>query len=226
MDVNNPLYKGQGIHVISAIFTVERGNIKVLLLKRKKEPFKDHWILAGGACYNNENIDDAIKREVIEKTGIYNILLEQFKAFGKPYRAPDLRMVAIGYIGVINSSEIKEHYESRNTSDVQWFDIKKLPRLGYDHEEILFEAIETLKKKIFESNILKALFDEYFTIAELQKAYEVILEKKFDRRNFKKKFLSMGLIVETKKEQTNKIGKPARLYQFNSSFKEDKIKSF
>lgn len=223
MDTSNVLYSNQGIHVISAIFTLENGVTKVLLIKRKNPPFKDYWILVGGACYNNEDILDAIKREILEKTKIENIYLEQFRAYGEPDRVPFIRMLAVGYIGVIGSKSVHQHIETRNTSDLAWFDIDKLPVLGFDHEKILSDALETLRKKIFESNILRVLFDDYFSLPQLQKTYEIILKKKFDRRNFRKKFLSLGLIKETNKEDNSGGGKPAKLYQFSNRQKSNQV---
>jgi 8-oxo-dGTP diphosphatase len=219
MDLKNPLYSNQGIHVISTIFTIENGIVKILLARRKKEPYKGEWILVGGACYNNEDIDDAIKREILEKTGIYDISLEQFKAFGKPYRSPQQRMIAIGYIGVVSYNDEIIHKESRNISDIDWFPINNIPKLGFDHEEILEEGLEVLKSKIQKTDILKVLFKRDFTLPELQRVYEIILNKKFDRRNFRKRFLNLGLIGDTNRVFINKVGKPARLYKFKKNIR-------
>ena len=141
MKKTNALYKDQGIHVITAIFTVELGVTKVLLVKRKNEPYKGDWILTGGALYNNEDLEQGAKREIFEKTGITDIEIEQFKSFGKVNRSPVMRMVAVAYIGVIDSSRVKILRETINTSNADWFPIDKIPGLGFDHEEILKEAL-------------------------------------------------------------------------------------
>lgn len=83
MDVKNKLYKNQGIHVITTLFTVEQGITKVLLIKRKNEPFLGDWVLTGGALYNNEDLETGALRELAEKTGITDVPIKQFKAFGK-----------------------------------------------------------------------------------------------------------------------------------------------
>ncbi len=223
MKKNNALYKNQGIHVITAIFTVEFGITKVLLVKRKNEPYKGDWILTGGALYNNEDLEDGAKREIFEKSGITDISIEQFKAFGKVDRSPVMRMVAIAYIGVIDSSRVKIIRETNNTSNADWFPIDKIPGLGFDHEEILKEALLYLQSKIVTTDILKALFPNEFTIPEIQKTYEAILNKKFDRRNFRKKLLSLDLIEDTNKTGKFEGKKPAKLYKFKDTIESKKV---
>ena len=214
MDVKNKKYKNQGIHVITAIFTVEQGITKVLLIKRKNAPFERDWVLTGGALYNDENLEDGAKREIYEKTGISDIDIKQFKAFGRVDRSPVMRMVAVGFIGVIDSKRVKVLRETENTSNADWFPIDKIPPLGFDHEEILQEALLELQKRIVNSNILKSLFPDGVTMPELQKVYEAILNKKFDRRNFRKKMLSLDLIEDTNKSEQFEGNRPAKKYKF------------
>lgn len=214
MQINNPLYKNQGIHLISTIFTVDKGDTKVLLIKRKNDPYKDMWALPGGALYNNEDLENGLNRELKEKTGIENIKLSMFNVYGKLKRSPVFRMVAIGYIGVIDSNRVKVLKETLKTSNADWFNIKNIKELAYDHNEILNDALETLKEKIFETDILKNLFNDEFTLPELQKVYETILNKKFDRRNFRKKLINDEVIIDTNKVINFEGKKPAKLYKF------------
>ena len=214
MDVKNKLYKGQGIHVIVSLFTVEQGITKVLLIKRKNEPFAGDWVLTGGALYNNEDLEAGAIRELKEKTGIENVSIKQFKSFGKVDRSPVMRMVAVAFIGIIDSKRVNVLRETRNTSNADWFPIDKIPPLGFDHEEILHDALIELQNEIVKSNILRSLFPEGVTLPELQMTYEAILNKKFDRRNFRKRILSLDLL-----EDTNRLGKfggikPAKIYEF------------
>ncbi len=217
MKKSNSLYKNQGIHVITAIFTVEQGVTKVLLVKRKNEPYKGDWILTGGALYNNEDLETGAKREIFEKTGIKNIEIEQFKTFGKVDRSPVMRMVAVAYIGVIDSSRVQVLRETINTTNADWFPIDKIPGLGFDHEEILQEALIFLQSKIVSTDILKALFPNEFTIPEIQKTYEAIFNKKFDRRNFRKKLIGLNLIEDTNRTGRFEGKKPAKLYRFKKT---------
>lgn len=223
MNIRDKLYKNQGIHVITAIFTVEQGITKVLLVKRKNEPFQGDWILTGGALYNNEDLLVGAKREIYEKTGIQNIEIEQFQAFGKVHRSPVMRMVAVAYIGVIDSKSVQILRETLRTSNADWFPIDKVPPLGYDHNEILIEALKELQKKIVSSTILKALFPSTFSIPELQKVYEAILGKKLDRRNFRKKILSLDLIEDTGDTAKFEGKKPAKQYRFKNKIEEKNV---
>ena len=215
MDINNPLYKNQGIHVVCALFTVKDGEVKVLLVQRSNKPYTDKWMLPSGAAYNNEDCETAIKREMLEKTGISGIYVEQFHTFSNPDRSPLMRMIAVGYIGIVNSENIKIKKRTEKTQNSEWFNLRDVPTdLAYDHREILLEAIETIKHKIMRSTIAESLLPKYFTLPELQKVYEVILDKKFDRRNFRKKFLSLNLIENTGLTQDIKGHRPANLYKF------------
>ena len=223
MDVRNKLYKNQGIHVITALFTVEQGITKVLLIKRKNKPFEGDWVLTGGALYNNEDLEEGALRELKEKTGISGVEIKQFKAFGKVDRAPVMRMVAIGFIGIIDSKRVHVLRETENTSNADWFPIDKIPPLGYDHEEILHDAVIELRKQIVKSNILKSLFPDGVTMPELQKTYEAILNKKFDRRNFRKKILNLDLIEDTNLSDRFEGNKPAKVYMFKKEIEDKDI---
>jgi 8-oxo-dGTP diphosphatase len=214
MQIDNPLYKNQGIHVISSIFTVEKGITKVLLIKRKNEPYKDMWALPGGALYNNEEIKRGALREIYEKTGIKDIDLLLCNVYGDVDRSPVMRMIAVSYIGVIDSIRVSVLHETLKTSNADWFPIDKIPKLAYDHNIIIKDALEKLKEEIIDTDILKSLFPKEFTLPELLNSYESILGEKFDRRNFRRKLLSMNLIKDTKKEIIYKGTKPAKLYKF------------
>ena len=220
VEIHNPLYKNQGIHVITSLFTVDAGVVKVLLIKRRNEPFLGDWVLTGGALYNNEDLEEGALREIEEKTGIYDVSIKPFGVFGRVDRSPVMRMVAIAFIGVIDFKRVHLLKQSRNTEDASWVPIDKIPHLGYDHNEIVLAAILELKKEILRSNILKSLFPDGVTIPELQKTYEAILGRKFDRRNFRKKILSLNLL-----EDTNKVGKflgnkPAKIYRFREKIED------
>ncbi len=214
MQINNPLYKNQGIHVVLSLFTVEDGIFKVFLIKRKNPPFKKKWILIGGACYNNEDVDTAMKRELYEKTRIKNVVFEQCGVFSRPDRSPVCRMIAISYIGVIDINRVKYLKETEKTEDADWFSIDRVPPLGYDHDEILAKSIEVLRQKIFDSDILKNLFPKNFTLPSLHKAYESILGKQIDRRNFRKYLLQREIIKDTGLYEEKTGRKPSKLYEF------------
>ena len=214
MKADDPRYSNQGLHVVLSIFTVDKGKFKVLLIKRKNEPFKNKWILVGGCAYNTETGKEAMTRELYEKTHIKNVDFEMFDVFTNPNRSPIMRMIAIGYIGVCDSKIIEQFKQTEKASDADWFEIDRIPELGYDHKEILDKAIATLKDKILTTNIMKQLFPNSFTLPELQTVYEKILEKKLDRRNFRKKLLSDQIIMETNETQKEDNKKTTKLYKF------------
>ena len=222
MEVNNPLYEKIGIHLIASIFTVEKGIVKVLLIRRSNEPYKDKWALVGGSLYNNEELEAGMKREIFEKTGIEGISVSMFDSFSNLDRSPIQRMIALAYIGVIDSHKVNILKETLKTSDADWFPLDKVPELAYDHEKILNSAIAELKIRIVKSDILKSLYPSGFTMPEIQKVYETILEKQFDKRNFRKKLLSLDIIEATNKYEKFEGRKPAKLFRFKRS---NKIKS-
>ncbi len=217
MDINDSRYDNQGLHVVLALFTVDNGKFKVLLIKRKNQPFKGKWILVGGCAYNYETGEEAMVRELNEKTKIQNIDFEMFDVFTNPNRSPLKRMIAIGYIGVSDASIIKNFSQTEKASNAEWFEIDKIPELGYDHQDILDKAIKTLKEKIFTSTIMKKLYPDTFTLPQLQKTYESILNTKLDRRNFRKKLINSNIIEETHQTLKNEAVRPAKLYRFTSN---------
>lgn len=223
MNVANEKYKNQGIHAIAAIFTIENDAISVLLIKRKREPFKGKWILTGGAIYNDETVEDGLKREIYEKTGLKDIYCEQFGVFSNPHRSPLMRMVAVAYVALVDNKKVKILKETSHTENAEWFNINEIPKLGYDHEEILAAGLEYMKKIILKSNIVKFLLPDKFTMPQLQKIYETLLNQKFDRRNFRKKLLSLGLVDETYDDSVKKVGKPAKYYKFKDEIVEKNI---
>lgn len=216
MDLSNPRYKNQGIHVDIAVFTVEDRKVKILLVKRGKEPFVGDWILPGGAVYNDESVNFSAKRELEEKTGLKNLYLEQLHTFGDPKRDPRKRMVSVAYLALIDKKKVSIQKKTQKTLDAQWFDIKDLPKLAFDHKEIIQFAITVLRKILTFSNVVYTLLPPEFTLPELQSVYEIILGKNLDRRNFRRKFLNLGLIKETGRILEGASNRPPKLYSFKS----------
>ncbi len=221
MNIKNPLYQNQGVHVLATIFTVEKGEIKVLLIKRNNEPYQGMWALIGGAVYNNETLDEAIKREIKEKTAIENINLYKADLFDAIDRSPVFRMFCVSYIGIVDSKKVRIHKITEKTKDADWFLLNEVPNLAYDGNNILKRNIEVLKEKIVNTDILKNFYSGTFTMPELLKTYEIILNKKIDRRNFRKKVLNF--IEDANKEIKFEGNKPAKLYRFKKSVKNQNV---
>jgi len=195
-----------------AIFSIKNNKLQVLLIKMKKVFFKNKWALPGGIVPIDKNIDQAAMSELSQKTGVSDVYLEQLYSFGDVSRDPFRRVVSVAYYALINSSGIRLKTTSKY-GGVGWFPVKGCPDLAYDHDVILKKAIDRLKSKFAYSNVVYGLLSKKFTLFELQQVYEIILEKKLDKRNFRKKILSLGLIREVgiKKGESHR---PAKIYAF------------
>ena len=195
------------------IFTIKDEELKVLLIKMKKEPFTKMWAVPGGLVKVDESLDFSAKKHLFNKTGVKDIYLEQLYTFGEVERDPLGRVISTAYFALIpgDGLELKttEEYE-----DVQWFSIKDLPKLAYDHKEIISKAERRLKAKLSYTNIVYGLLPSEFTLTELQKTYEIILGETIDKRNFRKKILSLNLIKKTDKQTVGESSRPAAYYKF------------
>jgi|SRR3989344_4835760 len=195
------------------IFTVKNEDLKVLLVKRNVPPFENFWALPGGFVKMTESLEEAAKRELVEETGVKDVYLEQLYTFGNPKRDPRTRVITVAYFALVSWENLKLK-ASTDVSDVQWFSAFDVPKLAFDHKEILEYAMKRLRWKLEYTTIGFKLLPGKFTLTQLQKVYEIIFHKNLDKRNFRKKILSLGLIESTK-ETTEKVShRPAKLYSF------------
>ena len=208
------------LETLISIFTIDKGSLKVLLLRKKTEPYKGYWILPGNLLKNDETLEDNVTDTVLDKTGLLNVYVEQCYTFSNLDRSPEARIVATSFIGLVDSKSVEIKREERPEFESAWFSIDELPKLGYDHENIISRNIDYLKRKIVNSNVLKSLFPSDFTLPELQHVYEQILGRELDRRNFRKKFIGLDLIEDTLEKNTGFNGRPAKLYRFKDDIKE------
>ena len=195
------------------IFTVQEGQLKVLLIQMKKAPFTGRWATPGGLVKPNESVDNAAKRHLFGKTGVRNVYLEQLYTFGEVKRDPFGRVVSVAYFALIPYGGLRLK-TTKEYEDVTWFPIKKLPKLAYDHAAIIRYAVERLKSKLEYTNIVYGLLSKEFALSELQGLYEIILNKKFDKRNFRKRILSLHLLKKLGKKRGGDANRPAELYSF------------
>jgi 8-oxo-dGTP diphosphatase len=195
-------------------YTSKEG-LSVLLIKRDIEPFKNGWALPGGLVGNDESLEDAVQRELIEETGVSINYLEQLYSFGKPGRDPRNRVVSVTYYGLVKPEAFVLHADT-DAADVAWYNIKKMPSLAFDHSEIIALAHARLKNKILYEPVGFELLDEKFPFSELEKLYMAVLDRPVDRRNFKKKVLKFGFLEETtERQQLDGAGRPGYLFCFN-----------
>ncbi len=156
------------------IFTVHEEQLKVLLIKMKKKPFVGMWAIPGGLVHGKESVDEATQRHLVEKTGVKDVFLEQLYTFGRVNRDPFGRVVSVAYFALIPNAGLKLK-TTADYDDVAWFSMKKIPKLAYDHNEILQTAMRRLKAKLGYSTISYSLLPREFTLSQLQHIYEVIL---------------------------------------------------
>lgn len=190
--------------------------VSVLLIRRKYPPFQNSWALPGGFVLPDESLEEAVRRELQEETGITVNYLEQLFTFGAPDRDPRQRVISIAYFGLVNTSNYQQLKASTDAEHARWYPVKKLPPLAFDHKQALTMAIERLRTKIRYQPIGFELLDKKFPFSDLEKLYEALLDKEINRRNFSKKILSFGFLEETGEltEITGK-GRPGKIYRFN-----------
>lgn len=188
-------------------------DIRVLLIERADDPYKDHWALPGGFVDLDEDLDTAAKRELEEETGVVNVFIEQLYTFGTPGRDPRGRVISIAYYALVNLEEHPAEAAS-DAKNVKWFKLSELPKLAFDHAKIMDMAIKRLNAKVRYQPIGFELLPEQFTLTQLQELYEKILGKSLNRRNFRSKILKMGILEQTGR-QKDVPHRPAHLYEFN-----------
>ncbi len=190
--------------------------VSVLLIQRKYEPFKGSWAIPGGFVLENESLEEAVGRELMEETGVELNYLEQLYTFGNPTRDPRQRIISVAYFGLVKASQYQELKASTDAENAKWFGIKKIPALAFDHKQILFVAIERLRTKVRYQPIGFELLDRKFPFSDLEKLYVALLDRPINRRNFSKKILSFGFLEETGElSKTEEKGRPSKIYQFN-----------
>jgi 8-oxo-dGTP diphosphatase len=212
--------------VDSIIFQLIDNKLCVLLVKRAADPFKGIGALPGGYCAAGETTTDAMYRVLSVKGGVERDDLkftQQLYTFDTVARDPRGHAVSVSYMGL--GKDITP-VSSDTTQDPQFYPVTDLPETAYDHADIINYAHERLKSKIMYTNVVYALLDPFFTLTQLQLAYEAILCRPLDKRNFRKKFLSLGLIRETDEFFQEGAHRPARLYRFNSAELESLSRSF
>jgi 8-oxo-dGTP diphosphatase len=203
------------VAVDAIVFGYTNNKLNVLLVKQKFGQLKNQWALVGGFVKDDETLTEAVNRELQEEAGIMVNYLEQLYTFGDDIkRDPRFRVISVAYFALVNSTELILTADT-DAEDAQWFPIDELPTLAYDHEKILQTAHQRLKNKLTYQPIGFDLLPKEFLFSELENLYCTILEKEIDRRNFRKKILSFGIVEETAYYSPKKSGRPAKLFKFN-----------
>ncbi len=198
------------------IFTLHEGSLKILLIQRLIEPYRGMWALPGGFVLDHETLDEAVAREIEEETSVTKAYLEQLYTFSTIDRDPRSRVVTCAYMALMRHEDMLIHAWS-DAHDAQLFDIKHVPPLAFDHQEIVNYALQRIRYKLAYTNAAQYLLPQQFTLTELHHLYEVVLDKDIDIRNFKKKVLKLKILAETGERVIRGVHRPAMLYRFISS---------
>jgi 8-oxo-dGTP diphosphatase len=198
------------------IFGFDEHEIKILLIERAADPSKGMWALPGGFVEPEEDLDNAAKRILEELTGLSNIYMEQVMTFGEVNRYPLGRVISVAYYALVKIEDYKLRAASL-ASDARWHSISKTPTLVFDHNKILLAGEEKLKRRVRYQPIGFELLPKKFTLTQLQKLYEAILGVTLDKRNFRKKMLSMDLIIKLDESEINVAHRAARYFKFDKN---------
>jgi 8-oxo-dGTP diphosphatase len=207
-------YPRAALAVDCVVFGLDDECLKVLLIQRDLEPYRGAWALPGGFVRVDETLDEAALRELREETGLQRVFLEQLYTFGTKGRDPRERVVTVAYYALV---KLMDHRVQAATDarDAAWFAADELPKLAFDHAEIVATALARLRGKVRYQPIGFELLPPKFALSQLQHLYEVILERPLDKRNFRKKVLGLGLLEELDEVEQDVAHRAARLYRFD-----------
>lgn len=207
-------YPRPALTVDCVVFGLDDNELEVMLIRRGLEPFAGRWALPGGFVHVDETLEDAARRELEEETGLRKLFLEQLFTFGGLDRDPRERVVTVAYYALVKLSDHKIR-AATDATDAAWFSLADLPDLAFDHAHILEVALERLKSKVRYQPIGFELLPRKFTLTQLQRMYEIILDRPLDKRNFRKKILGMELLIELDEVEKDVAHRAARLYKFD-----------
>lgn len=217
-NLNNTTLQETKVNEVSVdiiIFTIRKKELMALLIKRAHDPFKNMWAIPGGFIKLTEDLDEAAKRVLYERTRVENVYLEQLYCFSAPNRYPNARVITVCYFALLGSHDLKQAYNTEfELKNVEWHSVYNSPSLAFDHENIIKYGIKRLRERLEYTNVAFQLLTPKFTLTDLQKVYEIILNKPLDKRNFRKKILSLNILEELEEYTKSFSKRPARLYKF------------
>ena len=205
------------------IFGFNQNSLKVLLIKSDLKEYQDKLSLLGDKVHANEDLDSAALRVLKQRTGMSDVFLEQVHTFSKPDRHPGGRVVTTVYASLLNT---KHHSLLLHDNELKWHTVNQVNDMAFDHQLILEVCIKWLQKRIQEQPLAFNLLPVKFSLRQLQNVYEAILNVKLDRRNFRKKFASMGFLNDTDEMETEVTHRPGKLYTFDFIQYQQKKKNF
>jgi len=205
------------------IFGFDEAKLKVLLIRSDLKKYAGKWSLLGDLVLPNEDLDAAAYRILKQRTGLVDVYLEQVSTFGTVNRHPAGRVVTVAYCSLIN---VQHHKLNILDNELHWHDIKNVTDLAFDHQLIFDTCLKQLRKRVQEHPLGFNLLPKKFSLRDLQNLYEAILDIKMDRRNFRKKFFSMDLLIDLNEMEQDVPHRPGKLYKFNYEKYEKKKKTW
>ncbi|HET8943798.1 MAG TPA: NUDIX domain-containing protein [Dehalococcoidia bacterium] len=200
---------GRPVAVLVVIFTVDGGRLQVLLIRRSAEPFKDAWSLPGGLLATGESLQEAAVRKLADETGLADVFLEQLYTFSD---LDSQGSIAVAYFALVDVSEAL--LAQRSEWLPAWFPVAELPELAFKNDEVITYAQQRLRAKLDYSNVAYSLLPEEFTLSQLQATYEAIHGRPMDKRNFRKRVVTLALVEPTGRRAGSGRHRPAQLYRF------------
>lgn len=207
-------YPRPALTVDCVVFGLDEDDLKVLLIERDIPPFAGKWALPGGFVRIEETLEAAARRELREEAGLDIAYLEQLYTFGDLERDPRERVVTVAYYVLVKLSDFRVQ-AATDARSAAWFAVHDVPTLAFDHATILRLAHERLRGKVRYQPIGFELLPAKFTLRQLQHLYERVLDRPLDKRNFRKKIISMDLLIELDEVETDVAHRAARLYRFD-----------
>jgi 8-oxo-dGTP diphosphatase len=207
-------YPRPALAVDCVVFGLDAERLRVLLIRRGQPPFQGKWALPGGHVNMDESLEQAALRELEEETGLRKVYLEQLYTFGGVERDPSGRVVSVAYYALVNVSDHGVR-AATDASQAAWFSVHDTPSLAFDHAEILEVALERLRGKLRYQPIGFELLPKKFKLSQLQRLYELVLERPLDKRNFRKRVFALDLLEETDEVEEDVAHRAARLYRFD-----------
>lgn len=206
--------------VVVVILTVVDDDLRVLLIRRSGEPFRDYWALPGGLLAEGESLDHAAGRKLFDETGLQDVYLEQLYTFGELSRdasgrtdgGDGERAVAVTYFALVQCERAR--LRESETWQPAWHSVYKLPMLAFDNNAVVDYAVRRLRSKLEYTNVAYSLLPPQFTLSELQQVYAAILDRELDKRNFRRRMLSLGVIKPAGATRMEGAHRPAQLYTF------------
>lgn len=206
------------MEVLLNIFTIDKGTLKILLFKKNTDPYKGYWMLPSSLLFSNETVVSCALDTSKNMVGLDELYLENCALYSDLDRVPDRRIIGYSMIGLVDSATANFKRNEIAGFESAWFECGTIPKTVTDHADIIADATDRVFDEILKGKVLRVLFPSDFTLPELQKVYEQILNKSLDRRNFRKKILNLGIIEPTGEKNDHATGRPANLYRFKEEF--------